>query len=336
MIWLTWRQFRTQAAVVFAAVAVLAAVLAVTGPHLADLYRTAGSGLVDQVSSADQALYYTGLLVVLAVPAVIGMFWGAPLISRELETGTHYLAWNQGVTRTRWLATKLGLGTAASMTAAGLTSLAVSWWSSPIDRAVDGGGPTDTYFARIDPVAFAARGVVPMAHAAFAFVLGVALGLVIRRTLPAMATTFALYAAVQIVVPLWIRSHLAAPDRTTVPIEPDGAPISVQNEAGEIIAHLDDVPGAWVTSQQTLNAAGQPAPVPSSFPDCLRTESGPPTLEQFERCIADLGALGYQQQVTFQPAGNFWALQWAETGLYLGLALALTGFCAWWIRRRVT
>lgn len=44
---------------------------------------------------------YTGLLVVLAVPAVIGMFWGAPLISRELETGTHYLAWNQGVTRTR-------------------------------------------------------------------------------------------------------------------------------------------------------------------------------------------------------------------------------------------
>ncbi|MFJ7293508.1 transporter [Streptomyces collinus] len=336
MIWLTWRQFRTQAAVVFAAVAVLAAVLAVTGPHLADLYRTAGSGLVDQVSSADQALYYTGLLVVLAVPAVIGMFWGAPLISRELETGTHYLAWNQGVTRTRWLATKLGLGTAASMTAAGLTSLAVSWWSSPIDRAVDGGGPTDTYFARIDPVAFAARGVVPMAHAAFAFVLGVALGLVVRRTLPAMATTFALYAAVQIVVPVWIRSHLAAPDRTLVPIEPDGAPISVQNEAGEIIAHLDDVPGAWVTSQQTLNAAGQPAPVPSSFPDCLRTESGPPTLEQFERCIADLGALGYQQQVTYQPAGNFWALQWAETGLYLGLALALTGFCAWWIRRRVT
>ncbi|MGW6641661.1 transporter [Streptomyces iakyrus] len=336
MIWLTWRQFRTQAAVVFAAVAVLAAVLAVTGPQLADLYRTAGSGLVDQVSRADQALYYTGLLVVLAVPTVIGMFWGAPLISRELETGTHYLAWNQGVTRTRWLAAKLGLGTAASMAAAGLTSLAVSWWSSPIDRAVNGGGPTDTYFARIDPVAFAARGVVPLAHAAFAFVLGVALGLVIRRTLPAMATTFALYAAVQIVVPMWIRPHLAAPDRTTVPIEPDGAPISVQDEAGEIIAHLDEVPGAWVTSQQTLNAAGQPAPVPSSFPDCLRTESGPPTLEQFERCIADLGALGYKQQVTYQPAGNFWALQWAETGLFLGLALALTGFCVWWIRRRVT
>ncbi|MFE7048749.1 transporter [Streptomyces californicus] len=336
MIWLTWRQFRTQAAVMLAAVAALAATLVVTGPQLADLYRTAGSGLVDQVSSSDQTLYYTGLLVVLAVPAVIGMFWGAPLISRELETGTHYLAWNQGVTRTRWLATKLGLGAAASMTAAGLTSLAVSWWSSPIDRAVNGGGATDTYFPRLDPVAFAARGVVPMAHAAFAFVLGVALGLVIRRTLPAMATTFALYAAVQIAVPMWIRSHLAAADRTILAIEPGNAPISIQDGARQIVAHLDEVPGAWVTSQQTLNAAGQPSPVPSSFADCLRTESGPPALQQVDRCVADLGALGYKQQVTYQPAGNFWALQWAETGLYLGLALALTGFCAWWICRRVT
>lgn len=69
-------------------------------------------------------------------------------------------------------------------------------------NGLHGGGATDTYFPRLDPVAFAARGVVPMAHAAFAFVLGVALGLVIRRTLPAMATTFALYAAVQIAVPL--------------------------------------------------------------------------------------------------------------------------------------
>lgn len=215
-----------------------------------------------------------------------------------LETGTHYLAWNQGVTRTRWLAIKLGLGAAAAMTAAGLTSLAVSSWSSPIDRAVNGGGATDAYFPRLDPVAFAARDVVPMAHAAFAFVLGVALGLVIRRPLPAMATTLVVYAAVQISVPLWLRPYLAATDRTTVPIEPGGAPISIQEGAQQIVTH-PEVPGAWVTSQQTLNAAGQPVPVPSSFADCLRTESGPPTLQQFDRRVADLGAPGYQQQVTY-------------------------------------
>ncbi|PWI07102.1 transporter [Streptomyces sp. NWU339] len=334
MIWLTWRQFRTQAAVMFAVVAAFAAALAVTGPQLADLYRATGSSLADRISSSDQTLYYAGLMVVLAVPAVIGMFWGAPLIARELETGTHHLAWNQGVTRTRWLATKLSIGAAAAVTAAGLAALTVSWWSSPIDRAVDGGGPTDTYFSRLDPVAFVARGVVPVAHAAFAFVLGVALGLVIRRTLPAMATTPVLYAAVQLTVPMWVRPRLISPDRTTVPIEP-GIPISIQDEsAREIVVH-PDLPGAWITSQQTLNAAGQPSSPPSSFGDCLYGESDIPSLQHVDRCIADLGAQGYQQQVTYHPAGDFWALQWAETGIYLGLALALTGFCAWWIRRRL-
>jgi len=37
--------------------------------------------------------------LVLAVPLLIGMFWGAPLISREFEAGTFRLAWTQGVTR---------------------------------------------------------------------------------------------------------------------------------------------------------------------------------------------------------------------------------------------
>jgi len=42
----------------------------------------------------------------LATPALLGIFWGAPLIARELETGTCRLAWNQSVTRTRWLTVK--------------------------------------------------------------------------------------------------------------------------------------------------------------------------------------------------------------------------------------
>ncbi|MEI5031863.1 hypothetical protein RB201_00090 [Streptomyces sp. S1A(2023)] len=139
-------------------------------------------------------------------------------------------------------------------------------------------------------MAFAARGVVPMAHAAFAFVLGVALGLVIRRTLAAMATRLVVYAAVQITVPIWVRPHLVAPDQTTVPIT-TGIPISIQEGAKQIVAH-PEVPGAWETSQQILNAAGQPSSLPSSFAECLRTDSGPPTAQQFDGCIADLGAQG--------------------------------------------
>src|ERR1039458_5140856 len=38
-------------------------------------------------------------LAVILVPALVGMFWGAPLIAREMETGSFRLAWTQSVTR---------------------------------------------------------------------------------------------------------------------------------------------------------------------------------------------------------------------------------------------
>ena len=45
-----------------------------------------------------------GYLILL--PALVGMFVGAPLLARELEHGTHRLAWTQSVTRRRWLLSK--------------------------------------------------------------------------------------------------------------------------------------------------------------------------------------------------------------------------------------
>ncbi|MGA5452086.1 transporter [Streptomyces umbrinus] len=324
MIWLTWRQLRTQATVLFAAVAVLAALLAATGPQLANLYNTVGRDLVTRISGADQNLYYVGWAVVLAIPAVIGLFWGAPLIARELEDGTHRLAWNQTITRTRWLATKLTLAGLATMTVAGLASLAVTWWSGPIDQAVGGGSDSSNpFFPRIDPMVFGARGVVPIGYAAFAFILGVTLGSFCRRALPAMATTLAVFAAVQTAMPLWIRPHLSAPVQVTLPFT-KAKPTSIGVDA---VREVDfDQPGSWVLSQQTVNASGHPAVLPSEFADCT----------SFPDCVAVLTKSGYQQQVTYQPAGNFWSLQWAETGIYLGLALGLAAFCAWWIRRRLT
>ena len=40
------------------------------------------------------------------LPALIGVFVGAPLLARELEHGTYRFAWTQGVTRRRWLLSK--------------------------------------------------------------------------------------------------------------------------------------------------------------------------------------------------------------------------------------
>ncbi|MEU1518015.1 transporter [Streptomyces sp. NPDC005811] len=325
MTWLTWRQLRAQATVWGGCLAVLAAVLAVTGPRLAGLGDPAG--LVARTSATEQALYYGGLVLVLVLPALVGMFWGAPLIARELETGTHRLVWNQSVSRTRWLLTRLSLTALAAMTVAGLGSLAVSWWSGPIDGAAATGGSegVETFLPRLHPLVFAARGIVPVGGAAFAFVLGATLGVVFRRTLPAMAATLGLYVGVQLAVPFWIRPHLAPAERATVQIDAEIHALTLGDDGLSLAL---DRPGAWITGQETVDAAGHPVTaLPSSVTSC-RPPSPP------EECLGALTDLHYRQRITYQPAGHFWRLQWAETGLYCALALALAGLCVWWVRRR--
>ena len=97
--------------------------------------RTATARRPTPRSSATTARLRTWLgVLVIVVPGIIGIFWGAPLVARELETGTFRLAWTQSVTRTRWLAVKLAVVGLASMAVAGLLSLMVTWWASPLDR----------------------------------------------------------------------------------------------------------------------------------------------------------------------------------------------------------
>ena len=183
-------------------------VLAVTGAQLADLADTSGSTLLERLASERPTRHRVlrRLAAVLALPAIIGVFWGAPLVARELEAGTHRLVWTQTVTRTRWLATKVGLIGLAAMAAAGLLSLVMTWWSGPIDRPRSRAGRARTGSSASRGCRrwmFDARGIAPIGYAAFAFALGVTAGLVLRRTVPAMAVTLAVFVAVQIAMPSW-------------------------------------------------------------------------------------------------------------------------------------
>ncbi len=187
--------------------------------------------------SHDQLLQDLGMVLVL-VPGLIGLFWGAPLAARELETGTYQLAWTQGVTRKRWLAVKLGLVGLASVAVAGLFSLMMTWWSSPLDRV------------NADPFTlFDQRGIVPLGYAAFAFALGVCVGLVLHRTVPAMVATLAVFAGVRLVVANWVRPNLLAPLRLVA-----GLQAPTPNSSGGL---APPQAGDWTISDQVINAAGR-------------------------------------------------------------------------------
>src|ERR1700722_15618081 len=243
MIRFAWTRFRTQAAVGAGLLAVVAVVLAVTGIQLAHSYDAAVAvcrpqgdcaGLFNIWPSngyltADNILGAIGL----AAPGLIGMFWGTPLVAREFETGTFRLAWTQGVTRTRWLAAKLGIAGVSPIAAAELFSLMVNWWASPIHQANPG-------YTAFTSGSFHA-GIAPAGYAAFAFALGVTAGLLIRRTLPAMAVTLAVYTAVIIAFPGWVRPPLIPPVQATSTLSPSA--IANLLAVGASDGHLSLVPG---------------------------------------------------------------------------------------------
>ncbi|MFD0852055.1 ABC transporter permease, partial [Actinomadura adrarensis] len=173
------------------------------------------AGFLRTFAERRQAAFLGVSTLMLVLPGQIGLFWGAPMIARELEAGTHRLVWNQAVTRARWLAVKLALTGLFAMAVTGLTSLVVSWWAGPLDKAAAVNFPV---FQKSAPLLFAVRGVVPIGYAAFAFVLGVTIGMLIRRTLPAMAVTLAVFAAVQLGMPTFVRPHLREPVQVSAPL----------------------------------------------------------------------------------------------------------------------
>jgi ABC-type transport system involved in multi-copper enzyme maturation permease subunit len=332
MTWLTWRQFRPQIATALAALAAFAVLLAITGPHLASFYQTdgvtgcRGAGCAQSAGSflgdagRYQDVYVLGIAVIIFAPALIGLFWGAPLITREFETGTFRLAWTQTITRTRWLASKLALpGLAAIAVTTGL-SLMFGWWAAPIGQAARL-APGSSFPLGMGPfslLAFDAHGTVPLGYAAFAFTLGVTVGILLRRTIPAMAVTLAIFAAVQVAMPLGVRPHLFPAEHTTIAIASPDVDAHTSGTGSFSVSSVRDLPGqpgAWILSAHAVNAAGQPV---STSPACARQG------RQTQNCLA---SQGIRVEVTYQPASRYWAIQWTETAIYLVMALALAGYC---------
>ena len=326
MIWLTWRQFRTQALVALGALAALTIYLVITGLRIRHSYEanvscagcTLGDGKQALESTFFDSLLLSGLLVLL-VPALVGAFWGAPLIAREFETGTHRLVWNQSVTRTRWLAVKLAIVGLAAVAVTGALSLLLTWAASPYDKVLGG---------RFDPLAFPTRNIVPLGYAAFAIVAGIAIGLLTRRTLPAMAVTLVAFAALQILVPSVVRPHLQKPVTDTVVLAADAAIGSFHTGADGVSVgeYEKSLPGAWILSDETplLDASGRQVGR-ETIAGCM---NGDP-----KKDMACLATKNLHFSVTYQPANRYWTFQWLEFATYVLFAGLLAGFLFWRIRR---
>ena len=310
MIWLTWRQLRTEYIALAALVALIGATLVATGIEmrafeggLACLSISAAptcNGQGDFVRAFGTVFQLSGWLNV--VPLLIGVFVGAPLVAREVERGTHMLAWTQSVTRGRWIAVKLAGVVALAAVVSGVFAALMTWWRQPWDVI-------DSSFSS---AGFDFEGVMPIAYSLFAVAVGVLAGTLIRRTLPAMAATVAAFVAVRLPVEFLLRPHFMTPV-TAIGVA-DTAP-----------------PGAWLLDQGLVDSHGHQVFYAQAFRVCGEVLTNAP-----KHAGACLARYGIHASVVYQPADRFWPFQLIEGGIYAVLSVACLAVVVVWVRRRLT
>jgi hypothetical protein len=344
-----WLQSRAQTLTAVGLLAALAVTAAVTGVQLSHLYsnlvahcQTGCNLATAQFLSHDHFLDQTFTILARLAPALIGIFWGAPLLAREIEAGTYRLVWTQSVSRRRWLVTKLGLVGLTAVTVAGLVTLTITWWSRAIDTV---GGNQYELFDR--------RGIAPIAYAAFAFAAGALIGVVIRRTVPAMATTIAVFVLARVATTLWVRPHLLSPLHKTMSLKDGGAFgfASSNGSAVALIASGSGPPNSWTLSSQIVTNTGRPVTTAERIAFVQQhcaTLANPPdpssghvdhpvaVVDQAAQACTDLAARTFHLVVTYQPADRYWTFQWLESGVFFAAALLAAVACYWWVTHRTT
>ncbi len=255
-----------------------------------------------------------------AVPALIGAFVGAPVLARELETGTFRYAWTQGFGRTRWTVAKLVLLAAVVTAAAAAISVLFSWYYQPYFNP----GNQALSLNQVSPFfpgLFGLRGVAFAAWTLAAFAIGALAGMLIRRVVPAIVATLAVYAGLAFAAGLYLRQHYLTPLLTT---------------------NLN-VPGsAWIMSQWWTKG-GQPVSQSAMYPviNSAFQRIAPPVVNgqaQKQQTLLNveqyLTQHGYAYWTSYQPASRFWPFQWIEGGWLLALSVLLIAATVWLVRRR--
>jgi hypothetical protein len=341
-----WLQSRTQTLVASVGLLAVAAIALLTGPGIVRRYNAviapctangdcSGTTINLFLRHHGDLRIWLGVLVIV-IPGIIGVFWGAPLVAREYESGTYRLAWTQSVARTRWLSIKMGVIMLIGMTVVGLLSVVVSWWAAPFDRV--NGSPFDQ---------FDQRDIVPIAYASFAVAVGVTAGVLVRRTLPAMATACVVFVAARITFTKFVRPSLFAPKTLAAALDPDSTGFGRTGSGPAVLEPTArGIPNAWIQSVHIVDKAGQGLTgdfLANTCPQLAleprvpttgnRAQVPPDIKDGLHDCVAKVAAT-YHQVVKYQPANRYWAFQWLEFGIYIAAALMLTGICVWSIRRR--
>jgi hypothetical protein len=343
VIWVAWRQHRAQIVGGLAVLVVVGGFLLLTGLHLHDQFNRLG---LDQCaapvsdtcpSAANQfRTQYHGyqflIPLFLVLPALIGILWGAPLVSREIEAGTHRLAWTQSVSRRRWLLVKVAMLAGAVLVGFAVVTTTLNWWTGPLMA-------TDPQ--RFDFGIFDLLGLVPVAYALAALALGIAAGALVGRLLPALGLTLVVFVGLRVGVEFALRPNFMAPITTSFafPLGND------KSASAESAASAE--PQGWLLSEQTVDAAGRVIsdgvgfePAAAALNDCpeLAPSAHGPFLDRpaaSQELQACAQRAGFHVVATYQPEDRYWRFQITEAAIFVAIAIGSVAGTSWYLRRKV-
>jgi hypothetical protein len=309
MIWLTWRQQRLEALIGGALLGLLAVFLLVTGLDMASAYQRMGvaacltshtQACADVIEAfRNQYATLSGLVTWLTLlPLLFGVLLAAPFVL-ELEQGTYRLIWTQGITRTRWVALKLGLLVAAALLVTLALTALLTWWQTPFVH-LDGA---------FQPRVFDVEGMVPLAYTVFAVALGLGVGTLLRRTVPAVAISLVGFLALRLGLETWARPTYLPP----------------------LVTSGSQQRSDWVLGQTLRDRLGHQV----NMIDVLRlcgVSHGPKVAIISRSCMRQHG---FVIVTAYQPGDRFWLFQGIETAIFLGLAASLLALTVWWVLERV-
>ena len=326
MIWLAWRRRRGAVIATGVALAVVGALMVVTGSSMWSAFRGEGlASCIDGLHGArfvpaaggcqDQAqafaaryfnLRLLGLVSFTFLPLVIGMAWGAPAIARDLEDDTTSLVWTQGVSRRRWAWTQLAFAVGVAALTMGALAALITWWYGPLNAATGD---------RFQWLIFDQQGVVPVGYAIFATACAAFIGAVTGRTVRAMAIVAVVFIVTRFSVAVWWRPRFMAGMERTYPVVTSRVPNRLLNDW----LYGGGGPGVGVVLRANGERVGGGQRI------CPPVDTA---------CFADVGRDAINLEL-FHPASRFWTFQSIEAGIFLAFALALTVATVWWVRRRL-
>lgn len=302
--WLVCRRHRTALRLLLLTTAVGCAVFAYQRAGLTGFLHTRGSHpdahgeLGNSFENAYGGLFRSGTQLMTYLPVVIGVFLGAPLIAGEQEHGTVKLISTQSVSRGRWVAATLGLPLAVAVLCSALLSAVFTWLWTPAHLLVmDGDWLTSGIFESTGPV--------PVARTLFLTVCSIALGMLVKRAVPAMAGTLVLALVTSVLWSEELRGRLGTLRSVSYPYDGNGP---------------DLPPGAVRMDDWVSTADGRLY----GFGTCSTGDTG--------ACRAKLGIVNRVTQ--YVDYGQMAGMQWLGAGILLALTVLVLAFVVWRAHRR--